>query len=408
MKSRLFITVLLALFTFGLSTGASAVSWTMVKSGLYAAGANPASVAVADFNGDGIPDVAVVGKVADGKIVIHLGKPNGRFTAERIINDGAKPVSIVAADFNGDGKMDLAVADWETNEVRIYLGKGDGRFTLARPIITGLGLKPVHLRAADLDGDGHQDLVVACYNSTKIFVIKGKGDGTFDAPVPYTVGTNPRHVCIADFNHDGIPDIAVTLWGDNKVAVLLGNGDGTFQAPVKYVTGENPLAVEAADLNGDGNIDLVIGEFKNNGIKIMDGDGTGGFITPPAPQVAHLATGGGPQELVLKDFDGDGTIDIAVANSTNNVVSVFRGRGDGTFWARKGFLAGVYPAALASADFDRNGQPDMVTGDYSGGTLTVLPVDCHLRRLLELYDYSIRKPGSRDEPLRAPCGRLRL
>ena len=260
------------------------------------------------------------------------------------------------------------MADWETNDVRIYLGKGDGRFTFKGRI--PVGLNPVHLRAADLDGDGHQDLVVACYNSTKIFVIKGKGDGTFDAPVAYTVGTNPRHVCIADFNHDGLPDIAVTLWGDNKVAVMLNNGGGTFDtSPAsttfkKYVTGENPLAVEAADLNGDGNIDLAVSEFKNNGIKIMDGDGTGDFITPPAPQVAHLATGGGPQELILKDFDGDGTIDIAVANSTNNVVSVFRGRGDGTFWGRKGFLAGVYPAALGSADFDRNGQPDMVTGNY--------------------------------------------
>ncbi len=371
MKSRLFITVLLALFTFGLSTGASAVSWTMVKTAGFGAGTNPASVAVADFNGDGIPDVAVVDRVVEGQIVIRLGKPGGRFMRAKTIIDGDRPVSIVAADFNEDGKMDLAVADWATNDVRIYLGDGNGRFTLVRPVITGLGLNPVHMRAADLNGDGHQDLVVACFGDKNIYVLLGNGDGTFQPPVAYTVGTNPRHVCIADFNHDGIPDIAVTLFGESKVATLRGNGDGTFQDPVKYATGANPLAVEAADLNGDGNLDLAIGEFKNNGIRILDGTAFGNFSTPLPPQAARLDTGGGPQELVLKDFDGDGTIDIAVANSSTNVVSVLRGRGDGTFRPIKRFPTGAYPAALASADFDRNGQPDLVTGDYSGGNVTV-------------------------------------
>jgi hypothetical protein len=371
MKSKLVITVLLALFTLGLSRGASAVSWTMTQAQKLGAGKNPASVAVADFNGDGIPDIASVDKVTDGKIVIHLGKPGGKFTKSKIIPDGDKPVAVVAADFNEDGKMDLAVADWKTNDVRIYLGNGNGKFTLKHPVITGLGLNPVHLRAADLTGDGHQDLVVACYGFTKIFVISGNGDGTFNAPVSYTVGTNPRHVCIADFNHDGIPDIAVTLWGENKVAVMLGNGDGTFQAPVKYATGNNPLAVEAADLNGDGNIDLAVSEFKDDGIKILDGDGTGKFGAPPAPQAARLASGGGPQELVLKDFDGDGNIDIAVANSTANTISVFRGRGDGTFRRKKTFPAGSYPAALASADFDRSGLPDLAAGDFSGGIVSI-------------------------------------
>ncbi len=328
-------------------------------------------MAVADFNGDGIPDVAVADKITDGKVVVRLGKPGGRFAAARTISAGGKPIAIVAADFNEDGKMDLAVADWQTNEVRIYLGKGDGKFTLARPVVTGLGANPVHLRAAQLTTSGHQDLVVACFNSTNIYVAQGNGDGTFGSAVPYPVGTNPRHVCIADFDHDGKPDIAVTLWGDNKVATLRGNGDGTFQDPVKYATGANPLAVEAADLNGGGNLDLAVSEFKGNRIKILHGTPFGNFSTPPAGKAARLASGGGPQELVLKDFEGDGNIDIAVADSTANSISVFLGRGDGTFRAAKRFRGGSFPAALASGDFDRNGLPDLATGDYSGGRVTL-------------------------------------
>jgi FG-GAP-like repeat/FG-GAP repeat len=377
MKSRLFITVLLALVTLGLSTGASAVSWTMTKTQTIGAGTHPASVAVADLNGDGVPDVAVADKIEAGQIVVRLGKPGGHFTKSRIKVSGDRPVSVVAADFNEDGKMDLAVAGWATNDVRIYLGKGDGKFTLAHPAITGLGANPVHLRAADLDGDGHQDLVVACFNSTNLYVVHGNGDGTFGSPVPYPVGTNPRHVCIADFNRDGSPDIAVTLWGEDKVAVLINDGSGTFDtssagtAFKKYAAGKNPLAVEAADLNGDGDLDLAISDFKNNAIKILKGNGDGTFSMPPAGQAPSLAAGGGPQELVLKDLDGDGNIDIAAADSTANSISVFRGRGDGTFRARKVFRGGAYPAALASGDFDRNGLPDLLTGDFTGSHITV-------------------------------------
>ncbi|MGC2423422.1 MAG: FG-GAP-like repeat-containing protein [Nitrospirota bacterium] len=370
MKSRLFITVLLALFTFGLSTGASAVSWTMSRAA-YATGNNPASVAVADFNGDGIPDVAVADKLADGLIVVRLGKPGGKFTVQKITADGSRPVSMVAADFDEDGKMDLAVADSGTNSVRIYLGNGNGKFTLKHPVIP-VGPDPVHLRAADL-GNGHQDLVIACFGSKNVYVALGNGDGTFQAPVPYAVGTNPRHVCIADFNHDGIPDIAVTLWGDNKVATLLGSGGGAFdQSTLKtYPAGQNPLAVEAADLKGDGNIDLVFGDFTNDDVRILDGTAFGNFSTPPPGQAVRLLAPSGPEEIVLKDFDGDGHTDIAVAGSASNDISVFLGRGDGTFQARRVFPAGLTPAALASADIDRSGLPGLVSGDFVGENITV-------------------------------------
>ncbi len=381
MKPRLFLIVFSALLLIAVSSRAFAVLWSMTGATNFGAGANPVSVAVADFNGDGIPDIAVADKNTAGTIAILIAKPTGGFYKTKTVRAGSNPVCVVTGDFTGRGKTDLAVADWDNREVRVIPGNGDGTFDVPdTKITTGLDTNPVHMRAADLNGDGKLDLVVANYNSRTISVLLGNGDGTFQPPVDYTVGANPRHVCIADFNHDGIPDIAVTLWGDNKVAVLLGNGDGTFQAPSTFPTGKNPLGVEAADLNGDGNIDLAVGIFNNDRIQILDGDGTGNFTTPPAPQAGfgnltspqpYLAAPSGPQEMVIGDFDGDGKPDIAVAGGLGNAVWIYSGRGDGTFQGRRALAAGSYPAGLASGDFYRDGMPGLVTANMLGNNVSV-------------------------------------
>ncbi len=372
MKPRLFLIVFSALLSLSVSSRALAVSWSMTGGGAFGAGAGPASVAVGDFNGDGIPDIAAADKNLNGRIAILIAKPTGGFYKARLVVAGPNPVCVVAGDFTGDGKADLAVADWSGREVRVIPGNGDGTFDAANAkITTGLGANPVHMRAADLNGDGKLDLVVANYNSGTVSVLIGNGDGTFQPPVDYTVGAKPRHVCIADFNHDGKPDIAVTLWGENKVAVLLGNGDGTFQAARTFPVGVNPLGVEAADLNGDGNVDLAVGIFNNDRIQILDGDGTGNFTAPPAGQSAYLAAPSGPQEMVIGDFDGDGRPDIAVAGSLSNTVCVYPGRGDGTFRVRRVFAAGSYPVALASGDFYRDGMPGLVTANFLGNSVSV-------------------------------------
>src|ERR1700678_2817141 len=205
-----------------------------------ATGNLPSSIAVADFNGDGIPDLAVVNQ-GDNTIGVYLGNGDGTFKTPTLIPTGSKPTSIVAAAFDSSSNaiIDLAVTNSADNTLETFIGNGQGGFTKNATLATGV--TPVFVASADVNGDEILDLEVAdsgtvatstnsVINSVSVFL--GNGDGTFGtvaAPrFDFPAGTNPTSIAIADFNQDGIPDMAVTATGDNALAVLIGTGGGTF------------------------------------------------------------------------------------------------------------------------------------------------------------------------------------
>ncbi|QSQ24695.1 VCBS repeat-containing protein [Pyxidicoccus parkwayensis] len=137
-----------------------------------------------------------------------------------------------------------------------------------------------------------------------------------DAPA----GTRPYGVAVGDVNNDGKPDVAFTLITSALVSVQLGNGDGTFGAASTYSVGSNPKFVEIADFNGDGNADLAVG------------GGTG----------------------------------------STQYVSILLGNGDGTLQSAVNFAVGTGPFYMAVGDLNADGKRDIVTGNYTGGTSSVL------------------------------------
>ncbi len=230
-------------------------------------GAGARSVAVADVNGDGKPDL-VVANADDSTVSVLLSKGDGTFSGAVVYNPGGLgPVSVAIADVNGDGKLDLVVANscassgcLQSGGVGVLLGNGDGTFLPA--VVYGSGAsQPISLAVADVNGDGKADIVVAnYYPSDTIGVLLGNGDGTFQSAVVYdSGGQQPFSVAVADVNLDGKPDLLVANFGTN-VAVLLGNGDGTFQSALSFQPGGvYPESIVAADLNGDGKPDLLVG-----------------------------------------------------------------------------------------------------------------------------------------------------
>jgi N-acetylneuraminic acid mutarotase len=357
-----------------LGVGFSGFDW--LSSQTPVTGYQTRSVAVGDFNGDGILDLAVVNlcgtasSCSTGTVTILLGNGDGTFTAKSSPAAGYGPSSVAVGDFNGDGIPDLAVANGD-DTVTILLGNGDGTFTAA-PASPATGNAPQSVAVGDLNGDGKPDLAVANYDGT-VTILLGNGDGTFTAKPSLVAGTSPLSVVIADFNGDGYQDLAVVNYGFLGVApgtamVFLGNGDGTFTAGANAVSASLCQGIAVGDFNGDGIPDLAVGTYYYNvlgstsTVSILLGNGDGTFKAAPS-----LAASGSP---TVGDFNGDGKADLAVSSSGG--IAILSGNGDGTFTASPFSPTTAAVTALAIGDFNGDGVPDLAAVNSSGDSATVL------------------------------------
>lgn len=348
----------------------------------YPAGSSPYSVATADFNGDGILDLAVSNNncpnfpsCGAGTISILLGNGDGTFQGPNPpVSTGTNtdPYSVVVGDFNGDKIPDLAVANYATNTVAVLLGVGDGTFL--SPVAFPVGSEPTSVATGDFNGDGKLDLVVTNFHSNTVSVLLGNGDGTFKSAVNYSVGTGPVSVAVADFNGDRKLDLVVVNETDNNASVLLGNGDGTFQTQVAYPTGVggNPLSVVVGDFNGDHNLDLAVADFQSQQVSVLLGNGDGTF-----QPVKAYPTGANPSSIVIADFNGDGKLDLALTStplgsSAGNVVSLLPGNGDGSFASPTLFGTGYLSYSAAVGDFNGDGTLDLAVTNGGSNTVSVL------------------------------------
>jgi hypothetical protein len=319
------------------------------------AGTSDYSVAVGDFNGDGKLDL-VVADYDTGVVCVLLGNGDGTFRPQVQYAVGTFPRGVAVGDFNGDGKLDLVVANSGGNNVSVLLGNGDGTFQLAVNYSTGSS--PWSVAVADFNGDGKLDLVVANSGSNNVSVLLGNGDGTFQAAVNYPTSAQPSSVGVGDFNRDGKLDLVTANGSSDNVSVLLGNGDGTFRPHVDYSTGADAASVTVADFNDDGKLDLAVATTCYvscaTGVSILLGNGDGTFQ-------AHVdyPAGSDAFSTAVGDFNGDGKLDLAVANYGSLSVSVLLGNGDGTFQPHVDYSTVGQPAWVAVGDFNRDGRVDL-------------------------------------------------
>lgn len=363
--SALCRTLICALFLLAVSSPLSAQSVGFSGPVNYSAALQqgPYSVAVADFNGDGIPDLAASGAL----LGVWLGTGGGKFAAPTLIALNVTLGSVVSADFNGDGKPDLAVAGSTQNEgeLAVLLNLGNGTF--AAPVYystqTGGGLS--RLAAGDFNGDSKVDLAVA---GGGVGVLLGNGDGTFGATAVYGTPDDQEGIVVADFNQDGKLDLATSNYGvsgssPGSVSVFLGNGNGTFQAAIYKDLSAPALALATGDFNGDGRPDLAVSVMNSNTsdtVEILLGEGAGRFQNPVSYTLSAYGSA-----VSVADFNSDGKLDVAVATITGTL-SFFLGNGDGTFQSTPvNFSIDLAAAALSVADLNGDTFPDAVTANQN-------------------------------------------
>jgi hypothetical protein len=354
----LLVTMLSALSAPVFAQTCSLPSFTQAP--VYPVGSDIRSVAVADFDGDGRPDLAVANADSSNVTVLRRVGRGG----PAIINTysvGEFPVSVATGDFNSDGQPDIIAAGNSSGTITLLRNNGFGGFIPAGNFNSGFG---VDLAVGDFNNNGTLDVAVALGSSVSILL--GNGDGVFSAPTFFQASANK--LIAADFNNDGKLDLATV---GNTTQIRLGNGAGQFAAsPCAVQSSSGALA--AADINNDGKLDLVRANILSAQIQVHLGDGAGCLGASTNFDVLNF---GRPGFVALRDLNKDGKLDI-VAGAT-----VLLGNGNGAFGSPfaygMGSLGSDPGANTVVADFDGDSNLDIASastgsagilfGDGAGG-----------------------------------------
>ena len=334
-------------------------------------GRSPSCLAVADFDGDGLPDAAC-GDADDTVSVLRNDGGSGFVLAFAVAF--AAPSGLVAGDWNEDGFADLAAASERDRAVGIFLGDGAG--SLASPAIVSLDFEPWDLIGADLDGDGHGDLAVP--GGEGVILLFGDGSGGFLPPVALPMPRLGDVLALraADLNGDGALELVAAALPESMAgaahAAIFGRAAGSrdfaarseFSVPLRW-----PSEIVAEDLDGDGRRDLLFTSLIGDSPQLFRGGGAdgGAFADPVAVLGADVLY------AAAHDFDRDGVVDVAATGGYRTDLRLFRGDGRGTFEAEVTLRTGAAPRRLVIADFDRDERADVATAnwrDASDGTVT--------------------------------------
>ncbi|MBZ5715829.1 VCBS repeat-containing protein [Nannocystis pusilla] len=333
---------------------------------------------MADFDGDGIDDIAayldpngvesqtwgvgVLRGLGDGTYAMSGHYPTGYDWGH-----SRGSWSVVVADFDGDGDPDIVSADGLNEQLHVLANDGDGTFTdTTYPTLP----RPTSVLAADFDGDGEIDLATL-HEEGEVLIQLNLGGGTYGPGAVENSQSEDhplRPFVTGDIDGDGDLDLLVTAYMSDLVIALPNDGDGNFAAPKATPVGDRPTSLALADFDQDGNLDLAVGHGDPLSVGIHRGAGGGDF----AAEVEYVVDLGGDwHNITVADLDADGHLDIASTDPEGDIYTL-RNLGDGTFVPHGHFLGGSRSIAIAVADADVDGRPDLLVSNLAADSFSVL------------------------------------
>jgi len=432
--------------------------------------ASVSELLLADVNADGDLDLLTVERQNDAcSVHLRLNNGSGTFLAGASLPLSGVNNTVGLGDVDGDGDLDLVATDQGTRAVTLRRNNGSGTFGASTAM--AINGSPTTFKLGDLDGDGDLDILASYTINEQAQVLLNNGGGVFTGGAVVDVDRSPSEIMLADIDDDGDLDLVAegaTFQGTRQVVVRLneerfavvaaapvgnrpnapvssdialtfnngvGNatanqarvfgeqaggkkngaytvngstlsfnpatdfrpgelvqvsvpgtvlsstgqaarpnvlqftaaatgGTGSFTAAPAVTVGALPIGATLADINGDGNLDLLVANTGDSNLAIRLGNGSGGFSGGTQATAANAGL------IKTADIDADGDLDVLTV-IFGNLVSVFRNNGSGTLTAAGSVAVGNSPLGLTLADVDGDGDLDLLTANRSAGTVSL-------------------------------------
>lgn len=362
MPRRLSLVCCLALITGMFAIRPAAAVGTFAPAQHYPAFNQPGGLVAADFNNDGLEDMATA---TPNGIAYFPGNGSGAFGWQSFtFMMTGQAVDIATGDFNLNGEPDLVLAT--TSGLQVVTSNGNGAFFQGSNLLIGTSFNSV--ATGDVNGDGRTDAVATIANASQVVVFIHNGMGL--APgLTFPTGMGAQDVKLALVDNGPTLDV-VTANSSSSVSVLLGTGTGSFGAPATTAVPSTAHAVDVANLNGDAFPDLAVANFPvmgSSGVTVLIGNGTGSFLS-----LGTFAAGSQPRDVTLADVDADGRVDAVVANLNSDSVSILLGTGSGSLGTPTNYVVNDGPWAVIATDLNGSGTIDVATANVYSKDVSVL------------------------------------